>query len=207
MQLWTNLNPPDYTCRRRRIAYTLSSARIVLWRFEIGLEPPDSGDQTPINVEIKDSSIFGWDKQEHILFVEGLKCLCSINAQSASLRSLVAAESTLQQPMQPARDHPLFLCGVWMCISIVDWNKSVPQFLGVWPWPLTFWGHLSSKIFSPFKSPYMTSYLTSIDTISLSHTIFEIFDFKVFRVWPWPLEVTWGQKHVHHSKAQTWLPI
>ena len=33
----------------------------------------------------------------------------------------------------------------------------------------------------------MTSYLTSIDTISLSRTVFEIFDFKVCRVWPWPL--------------------
>ena len=178
-----------------------------------------------------------------------------INAQSASLRSLVAAESTLQQPMQPARDHPLFLCGFWMCIlSIVDWNKSVPQFLGVWPWSMTFrghlrskifspfeshdflsnfywhflsvlyrfwdirfqsfqaltWtfkGHLRSKIFSPFESPYMTSYPTSIDTFSLSHTIFEIFDFKVFRVWPWPLEVTWGQKYFHHLKAHTWLLI
>ena len=53
-----------------------------------------------------------------------------INTQSASFRSLVAAESTLQQPMQPARDHPLFLWGFWMCISIVDWSKSVPQFLG-----------------------------------------------------------------------------
>ena len=57
----------------------------------------------------------------------------------------------------------------------------------VWPWPLTFKGHLRSKIFSLFESPYMTSYLTSIDTFSLSHTVFEIFDFKVFRVWPWPL--------------------
>ena len=57
----------------------------------------------------------------------------------------------------------------------------------VWPWPLTFRGHLRSKIFLSFESPYMTSYLTSIDTFSLSHTIFEIFDFKVFRVWPWPL--------------------
>ena len=57
----------------------------------------------------------------------------------------------------------------------------------VWPWPLTFRGHLRSNIFSPFESPYMTSYLTSIDTFSLSRTVFEIFDFKVFRVWPWPL--------------------
>ena len=57
----------------------------------------------------------------------------------------------------------------------------------VWPWPLTFGGHLGSKIFSPFESPYMTSYLTSIDTFSLSRTVFEIFDFKVFMVWPWSL--------------------
>ena len=57
----------------------------------------------------------------------------------------------------------------------------------VWPWPLTFRGHLGLKIFSLFESPYMTSYLTSIDTVTLSRTVFEIFDFKVFRVWPWPL--------------------
>ena len=57
----------------------------------------------------------------------------------------------------------------------------------VWPWPLTFRVHQRSKIFSPFESPCMTSYLTSVDTFSLSPTVFEIFDFKVFRVWPWPL--------------------
>ena len=57
----------------------------------------------------------------------------------------------------------------------------------VWAWPLTYGDHLGSKIFSPFESPYRTSYLTSIDTFSLSSTVFEIFDFKVFRVWPWPL--------------------
>ena len=57
----------------------------------------------------------------------------------------------------------------------------------VWPWPLTLKSHLGSKIFIPFESPCMTSYLTSIDNISLSRTVFEIFDFKVFRVWPWPL--------------------
>ena len=57
----------------------------------------------------------------------------------------------------------------------------------VWPWPLTFEGHLGSKIFSPFEIPYMTSYLTSINTFFLSRTVFEIFDFKVFSVWPWPL--------------------
>ena len=57
----------------------------------------------------------------------------------------------------------------------------------IWPWPLTFRGHLRSKIVSLFESPYTTSHLTPIDTFSLSHTIFEIFDFKVFRFWPWPL--------------------
>ena len=57
----------------------------------------------------------------------------------------------------------------------------------VWPWPLTPKGHLGSKNFIYFESPYMTSYLTSMDNISLSRTVFEIFDFKVFRVWPWPL--------------------
>ena len=57
----------------------------------------------------------------------------------------------------------------------------------VWPWPLTFRGHQRSKIFPPFESPYMTTYLTPMDTVSLSRTVFEIFDFKVFRVWPWPL--------------------
>ena len=77
----------------------------------------------------------------------------------------------------------------------------------VWPWPLTFRGHLRSNICSPFESPYMTSYLTSIDTFSLSRNVFEIFDFKVFRVWPWPLTfgVTLGQKYFYHSKAHIWL--
>ena len=58
----------------------------------------------------------------------------------------------------------------------------------------------------------MTSYLTSMDTISLSRTVFEIFDFKVFRVWPWPLTLkghlgSWGQKKLYHSKGHIWLPI
>ena len=79
----------------------------------------------------------------------------------------------------------------------------------VWSWPLTFSGDPRSKIFSSFESPYMTSYLTTIDTFSLSRNVFEIFDFKVFRVWPWPLTfvVTLGQKYFHHSKAHIWLSI
>ena len=66
--------------------------------------------------------------------------------------------------------------------EIFDFNVS-----RVWPWPLTPKGHLRSKKIIPFERPYMTSYLTSMDTISLSRTVFEIFDFEVFRVWPWPL--------------------
>ena len=55
----------------------------------------------------------------------------------------------------------------------------------VWLWPLTPKDHLGSKFFIPFESTYITFYLTFIDNISLPRTVFEIFDFKVFRVWPW----------------------
>ena len=77
----------------------------------------------------------------------------------------------------------------------------------VWPWPLTSKGHLGSKISIPFESSYMTSYLTFMDNISLSRTVFEISDFKIFRVWPWPLKVIWGEKFLYHLKAYVWLPI
>ena len=79
----------------------------------------------------------------------------------------------------------------------------------VWPWPLTPEGHLGSKKFIPFESPYMISYLTSMDTISLSLTVLEIFDFKVFRVWPWPWTPKGhrGSKILNHSKDHIWLPI
>ena len=77
----------------------------------------------------------------------------------------------------------------------------------VWSWPLTFRGDPKSEIFPPFESPYMTSYSTPIDTFSLSRTVFEIFDFKVFRVWPWLLGVTRGQTYFHYLKAHLWLPL
>ena len=79
----------------------------------------------------------------------------------------------------------------------------------VWPWPLTPEGHLGSKKIIPFESPYMTSYLTSMDNISLARTVFEILDFKVFRVWPWPLTPKdhLGSKKLYRSKAHIWLPI
>ena len=79
----------------------------------------------------------------------------------------------------------------------------------VWPWPLTPEGHLGSKKFTPFERPYKTFFLTYMDNISLSRTVFEIFDFKVFRVWPWPLTPKGhlGSKKICHSKGHIWLPI
>ena len=57
----------------------------------------------------------------------------------------------------------------------------------VWPSPLTSKGHPRSKKFILFERPYMTFSLISMDAISLFLTVFEIFKFKNFRVWPWPL--------------------
>ena len=69
----------------------------------------------------------------------------------------------------------------WHFLSISNrfWDIRLQSFQGL---TLTFRGHLRSKIFPPFESPYMNSYLTSIDTFSLSCPVFEIFDFKV---WYW----------------------
>ena len=83
------------------------------------------------------------------------------------------------------------------------------KFFGVWLWPSTLNGNRGSKKFIPFESPYKTSYLTSMDNISLSRTVFELFDFKVFRVWPWPLTPKGHlvSKILYHSKAHLWLLI
>ena len=55
----------------------------------------------------------------------------------------------------------------------------------------------------------MTSYLTSMDTISLSRTVFEIFDLTVsgFDLDLWPLKVIWCQICSYHSKVHVWLLI
>ena len=75
-------------------------------------------------------------------------------------------------------------------------------------WPLTFRGHLRSKIFLPFESPYMTSYLTSIDTFYLVPFLrYLTSTFLGFDLDFWSLKVTWGQKYFCHSKANIWLPI
>ena len=89
------------------------------------------------------------------------------------------------------RGHPrskIFPLPLTLFLYLVPFLRySTSKFFRVWPWPLTFRGHPRSKISPPFESPYMTSYFTSIGICSLSRTVFEIFDFKVFRVWPWPL--------------------
>ena len=84
-----------------------------------------------------------------------------------------------------------YMTSYFTCIDTFSLSRTVFEIfdfkiLMVWPWLLTFRDQLRSKIFSPFESPYMTSYLTAIDTFFLSRTVLKIFDFKVFRVWPWP---------------------
>ena len=66
------------------------------------------------------------------------------------------------------------------------WDIWLQTFQGL---NLTFdvWRSVEVKIFFSVESPYSTSYLTSIDIFSLSRTVVEIFDFKLFRVWPWSL--------------------
>ena len=86
----------------------------------------------------------------------------------------------------------LYMTSYWTSMDTISLSLTVLEIFDfkvfrVWPWPLTHKGHLGSKNFIPFESPYMTSYLTSMDTISLSRTVLEIFKFKNFRVWPWPL--------------------
>ena len=85
----------------------------------------------------------------------------------------------------PTQDFLSDFCWHFPSISYRFWD--IQNQIKVWPWSLTFIVHLGLKIFSPFESPYMTSYLISIDTFSLSRTVFKIFDFEVLRVWPWPL--------------------
>ena len=70
----------------------------------------------------------------------------------------------------------------------------------VWSWPLNSERHLGSTDFIRFGSPYVTSYMTSMDTTSLSRTVFEIFDSKDFRVWTWFLT---SENHLGSKKNQT----
>ena len=104
-----------------------------------------------------------------------------------------------------------FLSDFYWHFPSISYRFFYMKIFKVWPWPLTFKGHLRSKIFSPFESPYMTPYLISIDNFSLSRTVLEIFDFKVLRGWPWPQN---SKDHLKSKKILairkpylTWLPI
>ena len=80
----------------------------------------------------------------------------------------------------------------------------------VLPWPLTPKSHLGSKQFIPFKSPYMTSYLTSMDNISLYLVPFSRYStskFLGFDLDFWTLKIIWGGKKFYCLKAHIWLPI
>ena len=68
------------------------------------------------------------------------------------------------------------ICLLWTSyLYLVPFSRySTSNFLG-----FGVWGLGSKNI--PYEKPYITSYLNSMDTISLSRTVFDIFDFKVFR--------------------------
>ena len=94
-------------------------------------------------------------------------------------------------------------------VSRTVFEKFDFKILMVCSWPLTPKGHLESKFFIAFESPYMTFYLTTMDNISQFRTVFEIFDFKVFRVRIWPLtpESPPRSNFLYYSKAHLRLPI
>ena len=74
-----------------------------------------------------------------------------------------------------------------LCLYLVPFSRYLTSNI-LWFdfdfWPLKV---IQGQKIIPFESPCMTSYLTSIDTFPLSCTVFEIYDFKRVRVWPWPL--------------------
>ena len=94
-------------------------------------------------------------------------------------RKFIPFESPYMTPYLTSMDNISLSCAVFEIFNF--------KMFRVWPWPLTPEGHLGLNFFILFESPYMTSYLTSIDNSSLSRIVFEIFDFEVSRVWPWSL--------------------
>ena len=104
-------------------------------------------------------------------------------------------------PQSKAHIHDFLSNFYWHFLSRAVFEIFDFEIFRVWPWPLTFRDHQMSKIFPPFESPCMISYLTSMDTFSHSRTVFEIFDFLVFRVWPWPLTLR------SHQRSKIFLPF
>ena len=87
----------------------------------------------------------------------------------------------------------------WLFLSIsysFFWIFDLKLFR-VQPQSLTFRGHLWSNFRPPFEIPCMTPYPTSIDTFSLSRTVFLSYltsHFTWFYLDLWPLKVIWGPK-------------
>ena len=78
------------------------------------------------------------------------------------------------------------LLRAFLSISYSYWDIWLRRFQGL---TLTFDLEKSTKVKNifVFRSPYMTSYVTHVDIFPLSVTVFEIFDFEVYKAWPWPL--------------------
>ena len=81
----------------------------------------------------------------------------------------------------------------------------------VWPWRLTLKSHLRSKSVIPFESPYMTSYLTSMDTCPSLYLVpfsrYSTSKFSGFDLDLWPPKIIRGHKILYQSKAHIRLPI
>ena len=92
-----------------------------------------------------------------------------------------------------SKDHSWFPVQLLLTLSIhlIQFLRYISGFdLDFWP--------LESKIFFPFESSYVTSYLTSIDTSSLSFAIFETFDFKLFMA-NLAFDLQWSSEVNFHS--------
>ena len=143
-----------------------------------------------------------------ILEIERLNCLTS-NVLSFYFE-LWPSEIVLLCRLKAVRDFiSIFYWHSSSCPTVDRFEDIWLQFFKVWPWSLTFRGHLRSKIFLPFESPYITP-IKLLLTLSLFLVTFLRYltsKFSEFDPDLWLSEVTWGRKYFHHSKAHTWLPI
>ena len=65
----------------------------------------------------------------------------------------------------------------------------------VWPWPLTFRGHLRSRMSIPFESPYMIPILLPLTLFLYLEPFLRYLTSNIleFDLDLWPLKVIWGQ--------------
>ena len=129
--------------------------------------------------------------------------LPAIGAYYLTINSPYGADSSLNKLLRYYYHSYLTSNGQYFSISYRFREIFDSKVFRVRPWPLTPKSHLGSKNVIPFESRYTTSYLTSMDNISLSHTAFEIAystsKFLGFDLDLWPLKVIWGQKFVYRT--------